>query len=129
MATRNGMRPCMKAPLHGTLCQLRENGMAEETAAGYLAERIDALREHIGALAAAAPRLPEEFARVREQLAQEMAERGHGVLLGLNVLLVALGFAVEGIYRYATPDRSHAMRVARSEEHTSELQSLRHLVC
>ena len=73
--------------------------MADET--GYLTGRIDALREHIAALAAAAPRLPEEFARVREQLAQEMAERGHGVLLGLNVLLLALGFALEGIYRAA----------------------------
>ena len=80
--------------------------MASETTAGYLAGRIDALREHIGALAAAAPRLPEEFARVREQLAQEMAERGHGVLLGLNVLLLALGFALEGIFRAAAPDRS-----------------------
>jgi small-conductance mechanosensitive channel len=80
--------------------------MASETTAGYLAGRIDALREHIAALAGAAPRLPEEFARVREQLAQEMAERGHGVLLGLNVLLLALGFALEGVYRYATPDRA-----------------------
>ena len=78
--------------------------MADET--GYLTGRIDALREHIAALAAAAPRLPEEFARVREQLAQEMAERGHGVLLGLNLLLLALGFALEGVYRYAAPDRS-----------------------
>ena len=80
--------------------------MAEGTTAGYLTGRIDALREHIAALAAAAPRLPEEFARVRGQLAQEMAERGHGVLLGLNVLLLALGFALEGVYRYATPDRA-----------------------
>jgi hypothetical protein len=80
--------------------------MASETTAGYLAGRIDALREHIAALAAAAPRLPEEFARARGELAQEMAERGHGVLLGLNVLLLALGFALEGVYRYATPDRA-----------------------
>jgi moderate conductance mechanosensitive channel len=80
--------------------------MAEGTTAGYLAGRIDALREHIAALAAVAPRLPEEFARVRGALAQEMAERGHGVLLGLNALLLALGFALEGVYRYATPDRA-----------------------
>ena len=80
--------------------------MAEGTTAGYLSGRIDALREHIAALAAAAPRLPEEFARVREQIAQEMAERGHGVLLGLTALLLALGFALEGLYRRAAPDRS-----------------------
>jgi small-conductance mechanosensitive channel len=74
--------------------------MADETAAGFLAGRLDALREHIAALAGAAPRLAEEFSRVSEQLAREMAERGQGVLLGLTVLLVAIGFALEGVFRW-----------------------------
>jgi small-conductance mechanosensitive channel len=74
--------------------------MADETASGYLAERIDVLREHIGALAAALPTLPDQFARVGEQIAQESAARGHGVLLTLNLLLLVTGFALEGVYRW-----------------------------
>ena len=80
--------------------------MAEETATGYLDSRIEALREHVASLVAALPTLPQQFEQVREQVAQEMAARGHGVLLALIVLFLGLGFAVEGAYRYATPDRS-----------------------
>ena len=80
--------------------------MASETTAGYLAERIDALREHIVSLAGAVPSLPEEFARVGEQIAQESAVRGHGVLLALNVLLLVTGFALEGVYRWYVKEKS-----------------------
>ena len=80
--------------------------MAEEAASGYLAGRLDALREHIASLIAALPTLPDELAGVGAQIAQEAAARGHGVLLALNLLLLVTGFALEGVYRYATPDRA-----------------------
>src|ERR1700741_3234579 len=74
--------------------------MAEQAASGYLAGRIDALREHIGALWTALPTLPDELARVGEQIAQESATRGHGVLLALNLLLLVLGLPLEGVFRW-----------------------------
>ena len=74
--------------------------MAEEAAAGYLAGRIDALREHIVALIAAAPGLPAELGRVRAQLEQEWQSRPPGTILGLILGFIVLGFAVEAGYRY-----------------------------
>src|SRR5262245_54462794 len=81
--------------------------MAEEATAGFLAERIDGLREHIMALAAAVPTLPEQFARVGEQIAQESAARGHGALLTLNLVLLLTGFALEGVYRWFVKPKPH----------------------
>ena len=66
---------------------------------GYLAARLDALREHIGSLAAALPVLPAEIARVREQIAGEMALRGAGTVLLLLAGFIGLGFIVEAVYR------------------------------
>jgi len=57
--------------------------MAEETAAGYLDARIDALREHLASLAAAVPQLPAAFAGVQDQLMLEWQARGRGYVLGL----------------------------------------------
>ena len=74
--------------------------MAEETAAGYLDGRIDALREHLSALAAAAPRLPEAFAAVRDQLALDWQARGPAYVSGLIIGFAGLGFALEALYRY-----------------------------
>jgi small-conductance mechanosensitive channel len=65
--------------------------------------RIDALREHIVALIAAAPSVPAELARVQERIAQETAARGPGTLLLLLLGFAGLGFALEALYRYATP--------------------------
>jgi moderate conductance mechanosensitive channel len=73
--------------------------MAEETAAGYLDGRIDALREHITSLAAAVPALPAQFARVGEQLAQDWQARPPGYVAGLILGFILLGFAVEAAYR------------------------------
>jgi small-conductance mechanosensitive channel len=75
--------------------------MADEAAAGYLAGRIDALREHIVALAAAVPTLPAELARVRDQVAAEWQARGPGAVLGLIAGFVLLGLALEAAYRYS----------------------------
>jgi small-conductance mechanosensitive channel len=74
--------------------------MGDEAAAGYLAGRIDALREHIVSLVAAAPTLPAELARVADQIAQEWQARGPGAVLGLIVGFILLGFALEAAYRY-----------------------------
>jgi small-conductance mechanosensitive channel len=73
--------------------------MAEETTAGYLDGRIDALREHVIALAAAVPALPGAFARVGDQLAQDWQARPPGYIAGLLLAFVVLGFAVEAAYR------------------------------
>jgi small-conductance mechanosensitive channel len=73
--------------------------MAEETAAGYLDGRIDALREHITSLAAALPALPAQFARVGDQLSQDWQARPPGYVAGLILGFILLGFAVEAAYR------------------------------
>jgi moderate conductance mechanosensitive channel len=74
--------------------------MAEEAAAGYLAGRIDALREHIAALASAVPQLPAEIGRVHQQLELEWQTRPPGTVLGLIAAFVLIGLALEGAYRY-----------------------------
>ncbi|HSA91314.1 MAG TPA: mechanosensitive ion channel family protein [Burkholderiales bacterium] len=73
--------------------------MAEEVAAGYLTGRIDALREHMAALAAAVPALPAEFARVGEQLARDWQARSPFYVISLIVGFLALGLAVEAAWR------------------------------
>jgi small-conductance mechanosensitive channel len=73
--------------------------MAEETATGYIDGRIDAVREHIGALIAAAPNLPSEFARVAGEVSAEW-QRGTATPLVLILGFVLLGLAVEATYRH-----------------------------
>src|SRR5262245_15016549 len=73
--------------------------MAEETASGFLSGRVDAIREHIAALVAAAPGLPDDLARVKEQVIQEATARGPGTLFLLIAAFVVLGLLVEGVYR------------------------------
>ena len=79
--------------------------MADEAAAGYLAGRIDAVREHLASLIAAAPGLPAELGRVRAQLEQEWQSRPPGTVLGLILGFILLGFVVEAGYRYFIPKR------------------------
>jgi small-conductance mechanosensitive channel len=73
--------------------------MAEETTAGYLDGRIDALREHVISLVAAVPALPAQFARVGDQLAQDWQARPPGYVAGLILGFLLVGFAVEAAYR------------------------------
>src|SRR5688572_6120716 len=80
--------------------------MAEETAAGYLDGRIDALREHFASLIAAAPNLPAAFGGVRAQIEQEWQSRPPGTVLGLVLGFILLGFVVEAGYRYFIRKRS-----------------------
>jgi len=74
--------------------------VAEETAAGYLDGRIDALREHLASLIAAAPNLPAEIGRVRAGLEQEWQSRPPGTVLALCLGFIVLGFVVEAVYKY-----------------------------
>jgi small-conductance mechanosensitive channel len=93
--------------------------MAEETTAGYLDARIDALREHLASLIAAVPNLPRAFGDVRDQVAQEWQSTGPGYVLGIIAAFLLLGFAVEAAYRYLMPKpaasrpRTMALRFAR----------------
>src|SRR5687768_2363050 len=94
--------------------------MADETAAGYLDGRIDALREHIVSLIAAVPGLPRAFGGVRDQLMQEWQANGPGYVFGLIAAFILLGFAVEALFRYwfrvpntAERLRAMALRFAR----------------
>ncbi|HEY8249005.1 MAG TPA: mechanosensitive ion channel family protein [Burkholderiales bacterium] len=74
--------------------------MAEEAAAGYLAGRIDAVREHLSSLAAAAPRLGAEFGKVGDELAREWQTRAPGSILALIAACVLLGYLVRAGYHY-----------------------------
>ena len=93
--------------------------MADETAAGYLDARIDALREHLASLGAALPQLPAAFGGVRDQLMLEWQARGRGYVLGLIAAFLLLGFALEAVYRYTFREaesqrlRAMALRFAR----------------
>ena len=79
--------------------------MASESTAGYLDGRIDAVREHVGALVAAAPNLPSEFARVAGEIAAEW-QRGTATPLVLIVAFVLIGLALEAAYRHAVDQKT-----------------------
>jgi small-conductance mechanosensitive channel len=98
--------------------------MAEETAAGYLDARIDALREHIASLAAALPGLPGALERMQHELAQEWQARGPGYVLGLIAGFAGLGFILEALYRYFVPRRDAERLRAMALEFARELGAL-----
>src|SRR5687768_6213170 len=75
----------------------------ENMAADWIEGRIEGLREHVVALVAAAPTVSAELGRVQERIAQETAARGQGVFTLLALAFLALGFALEAAFRYATP--------------------------
>ncbi len=84
--------------------------MAADNAAGYLDARVEALREHLASLLAAAPGLPAAFGRVQEQLAQEWQASGATHVLGLIIGFAGLGFILEALYRFSVP-RSEGERL------------------
>jgi len=84
----------------------------EGTVADHFAGRVAAIREHMAALAAAAPQLPAEFERARVRLFAELQDRG---LIEVSLFLVgfvALGFGAEWLLWRAT---------ARFRRHIAEL--------
>jgi len=90
-----------------------QSAMADETTAGYLDGRIDALREHVVSLIAAVPGLPAAFGRARDQLAQEWQANGPGYVSGLIAAFLLLGFAGEGLFRYwfRVPETADRLRL------------------
>ena len=73
-----------------------------ETMAGGFGEDLQHLRQHIGALAQAVPRLPGEFDQARAMLGDML---GHGDALSLALFLplfIALGFGGEWLFRINT---------------------------
>jgi small-conductance mechanosensitive channel len=74
----------------------------EGSVASHFAGRVAAIREHMAALAAAAPQLPAEFERAGATLFAELKDRG---LIEVSLLLVgfvALGFGAEWLLWRAT---------------------------
>ncbi|MEA2782108.1 MAG: moderate conductance mechanosensitive channel [Rhodospirillaceae bacterium] len=72
------------------------------TPSGYLAYRVGAIRQHLGALLATVPQMPAEFAQARATFAAEL--QGHGLLevLALLAIFLALGFGLEWLVRRTT---------------------------
>jgi small-conductance mechanosensitive channel len=71
-----------------------------ESVSEYVDSRIGATREHLAALAAAVPDLPNQFERGVGLLQAEIPSRG--TVLLLVVVFAALGFGVESLFRKAT---------------------------
>jgi len=67
-----------------------------------LAARIDLMREHFAALAAALPRFPDEISRAGDALAREVAQYGVVHILLLVVGFTALGICAESLFRAVT---------------------------
>ena len=72
----------------------------EETVSEYIDARVGATREHIGALAAALPDLPNQFEEAVGLIRTEIPTRGTVPVLVLA--FAALGFVVEWLFRKAT---------------------------
>jgi moderate conductance mechanosensitive channel len=72
----------------------------EETVSEYIDSRVGATREHIGALAAALPDLPNQFEQAVGLLRAEIPTRG--TVLVLVLAFAALGYGVEWLFRKAT---------------------------
>ena len=72
----------------------------EETVSEYIDARVGATQEHIGALAAALPGLPNQFEEAVGLIRAEIPTRGTVPVLVLA--FAALGFGVEWLFRKAT---------------------------
>jgi len=73
----------------------------EMTPSGELANRLEAIRQHLRMLAAALPTLPDEFERAGIILSLEFEENGLGSVLLLILAFVALGFGAEWLFYWA----------------------------
>ncbi len=72
----------------------------EETVSEYIDTRVGATREHIAALAAALPDLPNQLERAYGLLQAQIPTRG--TVLVLVLAFAALGYGVEWLFRRAT---------------------------
>jgi small-conductance mechanosensitive channel len=93
---------------------------APEMMAGHMmASRLDAIREFLRDLVAAAPALPGELGRAWARLADELQARGPLEMVVLLVLFVGLGFGVEWLFWWATTGFRERM-IATSLETANE---------
>src|SRR6266851_4493533 len=81
----------------------------------YFDARVGAVREHIVALTAAVPDLPNQFKRAAGLVSADLGDRGRVKVLLLLAVFVGLGFGVEWLFRKAT----EGMR-RRLDEHPLE---------
>ena len=92
--------------------QEKASEAATASVSEYFDSRVGAIREHIVALAAAFPDLPNQFERGATLVSADLGDRGRAKLLLHLALFVALGFGVEWLFRKAT---------ARMRRHLDEL--------
>jgi small-conductance mechanosensitive channel len=82
--------------------QAQDADAGETSVSHYFGERIGATREHIVALAAALPDLPNQFQQAEARVSADLGNRGRIKILLHLALFVALGFGVEWLFRKAT---------------------------
>src|SRR5215467_1456671 len=93
--------------------QAKAEAASEQTATGEsvsqaLDSRLGAIREHIVALAATVPDLPNQYERGHDLVNADLGEHGRTKALLLLAVFVGLGIAVEWLFRKATQRaRSH----------------------
>jgi small-conductance mechanosensitive channel len=76
-----------------------ESAPAKEMgASSYFAGRIAAIREHMTALVAALPTLPDQFATAGRNLSREFQDRGLIKILLLIAVFIGLGFGAERLF-------------------------------
>jgi moderate conductance mechanosensitive channel len=75
---------------------------SEASVTDYFSARVSATREHIVALAAVFPDLPNQFERARGLIRADLGDRGRIKVLLHLALFVALGFGAEWLFRGMT---------------------------
>jgi small-conductance mechanosensitive channel len=73
-----------------------------DSVSSYFAAHVSAVREHLAALAAALPDLPNQFAHGTDLLQADLAGRGRFPILRLVLVFGALGCGAELLFRKAT---------------------------
>ena len=79
-----------------------EHGVTEESVSQALDGRLAAMREHIVALGAAVPDLPNQFDRGHDLVTADLGEHGRTKALLLLAVFVGLGVGVEWLFRKTT---------------------------
>jgi small-conductance mechanosensitive channel len=79
-----------------------EQAATEESVSQALDSRIGAIREHIVALGAAVPDLPNQFDRGHDLVTADLGQHGRTKALLLLAVFVGLGSGVEWLFRKAT---------------------------
>jgi moderate conductance mechanosensitive channel len=79
-----------------------ERAATEESVSQALDDRLAAIREHIVALAATVPDLPNQFQRGHDLVTANLGDRGRTKALLLLAFFVGLGIVVEWLFRKAT---------------------------